>query len=179
MLKRFYFLIILVIAYLTGLALGIFCGINDFFIINESNITENVETSLNLNLLAQFDRAIYIAKNNFIVALKILIFGIFSFGIFSAILIFYNGFILGVAIGESLKLLSINIIAKSTLPHCGEILGLIICGYVGYILSMFLIFRVKYCSIYSIFKWCMLGFTLIIVSAFIESYISFPSNSSF
>ena len=178
MLKSFYFFIILVIAYLTGLTLGIFCDIDDFFV-NDSYVTESADVLLDLQSLAPFERSIYIAENNLIVAFKILVLGIFSFGIFSAILLLYNGFILGVAIGESLELLSINIIAKSTLPHCGEILGLIICGYVGYILSMFLIFRVKYCSIYSIFKWCMLGFMLIIVSAVIESYISFPSNSSF
>lgn len=173
MLKRFYFLIILVIAYLTGLALGIFCDIDDFFV-NDSYVTENADALLDLQTLAPFKRSIYIAENNLIVALKILVLGIFSFGIFSTILLLYNGFILGVSIGESLGFLDINVIAKATLPHSGEILGLIICGYVGYILSMFLIFRVKYYSIYSILKWCMLGFTLIIVSAFIESYISFP-----
>lgn len=134
--------------------------------------TEKTDSFFDFLSLEPFPRFVEILANNLIVALKILILGILSYGIISALLLFYNGLILGLVLNVCAKTLSLQIILASTLPHVGEVFGLVLSGYVGHIISVSLLSKKRVICLSSILIWSLISLLLIIVSAFSESYIS-------
>ena len=121
---------------------------------------------------APFDRSISLASNNVIVGLRNLILGIFSLGVFSLLYTFYNGFIFGTVLGKGITVLPVNEILWATLPHCTEILGIILLGNLGFVLSLKIIFNVNLYSRNHYLFLLAFSFIIIIISAFLESYVS-------
>ncbi len=170
MLLKYLYLCILTSAYF----IGVFVGVQNASFQQEEKVINN-NGNLELDTIyakEPFQRFLSIASNNIIVAMKNMLFGVFSLGLFSIACTFYNGVILGAVLGDCFKLLPLNIILKSTLPHCTEILGIILFGYIGFIISIRLIFRTKMHSNKRIIIFIIIAFLSILIAAFIESYVS-------
>ena len=119
-----------------------------------------------------FDRFISIAKNNIFVGLKNFLIGFFSLGILSLVYSFYNGFVLGFVIGKSTKLLTIKEILETTIPHCAEIIGIVLMGYLGFILSIRILFNTSIITKKEFPILLGISLIIIIISAYLESYVS-------
>ena len=119
-----------------------------------------------------FDRFISIAKNNIFVGLKNFLIGFFSLGILSLVYSFYNGFVLGFFIGKSTKLLTIKEILETTIPHCAEIIGIVLMGYLGFILSIRILFNTSIITKKEFPILLGISLIIIIISAYLESYVS-------
>lgn len=170
MLLKSLYLCILTSAYF----IGVLVGVQNTLLQHDNKIVNNNE-NLELDAICSqeaFQRFLSIASNNLIVAMKNMLFGIFSLGLFSIACTFYNGLILGAVLGNCFKLLPINIILKSTLPHSTEILGIILSGYIGFIISIRLIFRTTMHSNKHIIIFIITTFFSILIGAFMESYVS-------
>lgn len=121
---------------------------------------------------SNWERFINIAVNNCMAALCSIIFGTLTFGVLAAVHAFFNAFIWGHAIGFYSTYLTRSELLWSTVPHSGEILGMALAACTGFFISLN-IFLPKYAQpFYHIICWGILSFSLIIISAFIESYVS-------
>ncbi|PMC23884.1 hypothetical protein CJ231_08280 [Hoylesella buccalis] len=167
---RFIIAIVFTVAYVAGVTFGILGG--------ELNLpsSENNDDLLNLYNSETYYRAIELMKNNLIVCTKILLLSVLSLGFISLILVFFNGYTLGIAIGDLLSKSSLHTVLSLTLPHSGEIIGLIMCAYIGTILSLRIVFKKKYHSLRTILIITSVSLLLIISAAFAESYISMTYN---
>lgn len=169
MIVRYLFLIVSVFAYCLGILLGIsqavFQSDNQYLDKGESNFKEVFSST-------PFQRFQFIAKNNMIVGFKNFLYGMFSLGLFSIIYAFFNGLLLGIVLSKSSKILSKEVILESTLPHSFEIIGFILFGYLGFILSMKLLLKKQLFSYKTLICLGGISSVIIIFAAFIESYIS-------
>lgn len=122
MIKKYGILPFLFLAYIIGCVIGYFSGVSEIHTTNY-----NVELkNLQLYDLPKEKRFFFIFQNNMMVAFKNMFLGMFSFGIFSVIYIFYNGFIHGNIFGKSTMFFPMHIIAKATLPHSYEFIGVVL-----------------------------------------------------
>lgn len=113
-----------------------------------------------------------IAVNNCKVAFCSIMFGAFTFGVFSVLHAFYNAFVWGYAIRFYSTHLSASEILCSTIPHSGEILGMALAACTGFLVSLKL-FLPQYAQPFRrIIFLGTLSFLIIILSAFLESYVS-------
>lgn len=167
LLKRIYPFFAFLIAYLVGVAVGIYSGIVEYSPSTTNKMQREYIFSEN-----EFDRFISIAKNNTIVGLKNLLVGFFSLGLLSVFYSFYNGFVLGFAIGKYSKVLNTSDIFKTTLPHCSEIIGIVLMGYLGFVLSIRILFNKCHLSKKIFFILFITSLFIIVISAFLESYVS-------
>ena len=85
---------------------------------------------------------------------------------------FYNGFVLGFVIGKSTKLLTIKEILETTIPHCAEIIGIVLMGYLGFILSIRILFNTSIITKKEFPILLGISLIIIIISAYLESYVS-------
>lgn len=152
--------------YLLGVIIGLF-DTEDYLVTNyqEIDITQ-----------PRFSFFLQILINNTALVSMIII-GSISFGILSCLLLIVNGYVLGRLINYINTDLG-YIYYKNLVPHISEIFGLVLAGSV----SFYLIFRFinnKSISLsYFIkdkylIKYSILSYLLILISAFLEVYISF------
>ena len=168
MLKKLFFLAF-VMMYLLGICVGISCGLDE----NNYPTTGNENNPITALLLKNdFERFTDIATNNILVGLKSFILGCFSVGVLSAIYLFYNGFVSGIVIGKNCEMLSWKGILVTTLPHCSEIIGLALMGYLGFALSTKVLFKTSYIHKKLFLQLFAVAIIVIVFSAFIESYVS-------
>lgn len=163
------FFVALFLSYPLGGLTGFFCGVSD------SHITElyrNVPSHNPLFDLQPSGRFLFIFKNNLMVSFKCMLLGIFSFGLCSLIYTFYNGFVLGYIIGKCVNILPAKIIIKSTLPHSFEFLGIIIYGYIGFVLSTYLFTKRMIYKKPILFYYIFIATMILLTAAIIESYVS-------
>lgn len=158
----------LIVSYLVGALIGLQQGKN----INIHDDNGSIDIVDRFSQMNQFARFAYIAKNNLTVSIKNLIFGIFSLGFFSVIYTFYNGLFSGIVIGKCSKFLSLEEILNATLPHSIEIIGFILFGYLGFLLSTKFLFAKSNCTYLTMLIIFIIATIIIILSAFIESRIS-------
>ncbi len=162
------FVIALVFSYFSSLLIGIYYGLS--FEVQYKDTEQSITNEL--FSMSSFDRSIYFAKNNLIVALKNMLLGMFSMGAFAVVYTFSNGFYLGVTIGDCLRYISVETVLKATIPHCSEILGLILFGYLGFLLSIKIFFNKRVLGISGMLALVAFATFFIVVAAFAESYIS-------
>jgi uncharacterized membrane protein SpoIIM required for sporulation len=170
MLLKYLYLFVLSATYF----IGVFVGVQNALLLKGDCITSE-ENNLEIDMIYSqepFQRFLSIASNNALISLKNILFGIFSLGIFPIACTFYNGAIFGSVLGNCIKFLPLNIILKSTLPHCAEIVGVIMSGYIGFIISIRLIFKIKVYDNKRIVILTLITFAIILISALIESYVS-------
>lgn len=167
---RYTVLVLLTSSYLAGMLIGL----QQTYTINSPIEKEEGCVSLvdKISAMNRYDRFVHIAKNNLTVSIKTMIFGIFSLGCFSVIYIFYNGLYSGMIIDDCLKYLSISELLKVTLPHSIEIIGLVLFGYIGYILSAKILLDKMDYTYLKVLLLFVVALIIIILAAFIESYIS-------
>lgn len=150
-----------------GIILGICDGMEETsFSSSRNSYIENIFTE------NKFNRFISIAKNNVSVGLKNFLLGFFSLGILSLVYSFYNGFVLGFVIGKSTKVLTIKEILETTIPHCSEIIGIVLMGYLGFILSIRILFNTSIITKKEVSILLGISLIIIIISAYLESYVS-------
>lgn len=114
----------------------------------------------------------HIAVSNCKVALMSIVFGALTLGLLAIVHAFYNAFIWGHAIGYYSNYLSQQQILWSTIPHSGEIFGMALAACTGFFISL-KFFLPRYAPPLRQILLCgVVSFLLIIVSAFIESYVS-------
>lgn len=165
------FFVALFLSYPLGVIIGFFCGANEF---RTTELNENVQSHNPLFDLHPRERFLFIFKNNMMVSFKCMLLGTFSFGICSLIYIFYNGFVLGYIIGEYANVLPANIIIRTTLPHSFEFLGIIIYGYVGFVLSGCLFTKRMIYNKFNLLFFIFFASMILLIAAIIESYVSIP-----
>ncbi len=164
---RLYILIVCVVIYFVGFYLGLFY-----------EYESNDEVS-NLNDTISYTK-IQIFKEIFINNIKVVfinIAGFFSFGFFSCINILYNGFALGYVINQNAAILYLKEYIYRLLPHSFEIVAIFWSALLGieYGFKFFLyIYKGKDMSISvkKIFIEVLICFAIILMAAFVESYIS-------
>ena len=111
-------------------------------------------------------------KNNMIVSFKNMLLGALSFGLFSIIYTFYNGFCFGLVSGASSHVLSLSEILGSTLPHSFEFIGIVLYGNIGFLISVYA-FTHKQILTKKTLLWMFIIATMIILfAAIIENYVS-------
>ena len=104
--------------------------------------------------------------------MKNMLLGMFSFGLFSVLYTFYNGFIHGYILGQSSQIIPMKLIVRATLPHSFEFIGIVLFGYVGYILSIYLFSKKLLISRKHSLYILIIATLTILLAAFNESYIS-------
>ena len=167
MFKKILYFFIFLIAYFIGIILGICDGMEETsFSSSRNSYIENIFTE------NKFNRFISIAKNNVSVGLKNFLLGFFSLGILSLVYSFYNGFVLGFVIGKSTKVLTIKEILETTIPNCSEIIGIVLMGYLGFILSIRILFNTSIITKKEVSILLGISLIIIIISAYLESYVS-------
>lgn len=139
-------------------------------------------TSLSVDFASSSDKSskdlfFEILKNNTSVFLASLS-GFLTLGLFTAIITFYNGFVLGYL------LITLNRFSKSPaeflprlLPHSIEIGGFILASTLGFYLTNYITqhYFLKTRPKFDYLFFCLLfisGYIIILISAFIESYVS-------
>lgn len=163
------YVIVLFVSYFIGVLVGIFSG--TWF----NPTTEDInESSLNIPLfcLQPHERFLSILKNNLLVSIKSLVYNSLSFGLYSIIFLFYNGFVLGHIMGRCLKIFQLELILKSTLPHSFEFIGIIIYSYIGFVLSLCLLSKKITIKKLYLLLYLAIATIIIISAASIESYVS-------
>lgn len=157
-------------SYFLGLLLGvILCNLIPT-IQNEAAGSYSVISQL--SAMTSLERFWFIVENNVMVGLKSLFGGMLTLGLFPILNNVYGAFVFGVVLGKSLVVISIEDILYSTLPHCFEIVGIVGMGYIGTIVCISF-FCKEYClSFKRILLLFLFSFSLIVISAFVESYIS-------
>lgn len=168
MIKRFGILIVLFLGYIIGCMTGYISGAG----VENHTTDSNISNTLSLYDLSKFERFLYIFKNNIIVSMKNMLLGMFSFGLFSVLYTFYNGFIHGYILGQSSQIIPMKLIVRATLPHSFEFIGIVLFGYVGYILSIYLFSKKLLISRKHLFYILIIATLTILLAAFNESYIS-------
>lgn len=159
--------------YIIGFITAVFLR-NNFLIVKINSLSVDFTNSSNKS---SEDLFFEILKNNTFVFFAS-VSGFLTLGLFTAIITFYNGFVLGYL------LVTLNRFSKNSedflprlLPHSIEIVGFILAATLGFYLTnhiakhYFLKSRHKFN--YLIF--CLLfisGYVIILISAFIESYVS-------
>ena len=169
MIKKFGLLIILFLAYLVGCTIGFFSGVNDSHTTDYSNHSQKTNP---LYELCSHERFWAIFKNNIIVSFNNLLFGAFSFGLLSIFYLFYNGFVFGYVIGRSTQIMTFPEIAKATIPHSFEFLGIVLYGYIGYVFSVYLYTKKALFEKKTILRIFIMATIIILVAAIIENYVS-------
>lgn len=168
----FYFLLLFVI-YIFAFIIGDINGLDDFYSYNSTSIEVDIPE---LQMSTSVDIFASILKNNLSVSVIFFISALFSFGLFPIVLIFYNGYIFGHISGCSIHILSLNTILSATLPHAFEFIGLIIFSTVGFYISSEYIIRHNFPKLGIVFSLILAGLFIIVLSAFIESFISIQLN---
>jgi uncharacterized membrane protein SpoIIM required for sporulation len=169
MIKKYGFLTILILAYLIGYAIGFFGGMDDF---HTTGSGQGESQSVSLFDLPIHERFFEIFKNNMIVSFKNMLLGALSFGLFSIIYTFYNGFCFGLVSGASSHVLSLSEILGSTLPHSFEFIGIVLYGNIGFLISVYA-FTHKQILTKKTLLWMFIIATMIILfAAIIENYVS-------
>ena len=157
---------------ITALAL-VFCMSGSYDGIEDGSFSSSNNSSIEkIFSESDFNRFMSIAKNNISVGLKNLLLGFFSLGILSLLYCFYNGFVLGYVIGKSTKVLTINEILGTTIPHCSEIIGIVLMGYLGFTLSNRILFNTTIINKKEFSILLGISLIIIIISAYLESYVS-------
>lgn len=161
-----HYLCILWCFYITG------CIISVIFV--EGTLISNqdfVQNKLYCSNMA--NRFFMLLSNNGIVALRYTLFGVFSFGILPLFYSLYNGYVMGIVFIKGSMFLSLPDMICCTLPHAIlEEIGLFLAGYIGFLLSYHIVLSKWVVHVKGIVKLCFISFILIIISAFIESYVS-------
>ena len=104
--------------------------------------------------------------------------GFLTFGIYTALSTFYNGFVVGYLVVTLYRFFgNHSIILERLLPHSIEIVGIIISSTLGFYLAHFVAQQLFFHSNlkFEYNKVCILfivGYLIILTSAFIESYVS-------
>lgn len=162
-----YYLYIIGCSYILGCIISLIMN-TEKILIHESN-----SYLMPLYGLDQFNRFKMIVSNNGIVALRYILFGLLSYGALSFLYSFYNGYVLGTVIIRGSYCLSLADIVSCTLPHIiFEEIGLCLAGYIGFMLSHQIFLLEKSIPYKKIIPLCITSILLIILSAFIESYVS-------
>lgn len=169
MISKYGFLLILVFIYLIGFTIGVFSGMNDF---HTTNPSISNAYSIPLFDLPIHERFFEIFKNNMIVSLKNMAFGALSFGSFSILYTFYNGYFFGVITGSSCHFLTISEVLRSTIPHSFEMLGIAMFGYIGFLICVYLFKRKMLLKIKNILFLFVIGAIIILLAAIVENYVS-------
>lgn len=169
MIKKYGFLLILVFIYLIGFVIGLVSGMNE---IHTTNTPINNAHTISLLDLPIHERFLEIFKNNIIVSFKNMVFGALSFGFFSVLYTFYNGFFFGFVTGISFHFLTISEILKSTLPHSFELFGIALFGYIGFLFSVYLFTRRIFVEMKIVLTLFILGTIIILMAAIVENYVS-------
>lgn len=164
----------MVSTYLIGFVLGYFFSI-DSNILNVNVLPQSKPNITELYHLDSFSRFKEIALNNLTVSTKCFIFGAFSYGVYSIIIVFLNAFVLGSIVGSSTQILSFKEICGSLLPHSPEILGLIVFGYCGFSISNDFFKYHTSSSLRRYILFILIASLIILISAFLESYVSIQS----
>ncbi len=162
-------LIFAILTYLIPFIIGVF-----FIQLKPNNVSQSHE-DIELFNLTQTELFYVILKNNITVA-GINILGFVLFGTLSFLNTSYNGFLLGNFVKIIYDSLGSEVLYKHFLPHSSEIIAIIYSCYIGYELSSkffgnffwdkkFELSKKDYLNI-------ILCFLLIIISAFIEAFIS-------
>lgn len=136
----------------------------------------SIDNTLYLNQ-SQWELFLLILKNNSLVYF-LNISGFLTFGIFTTLNTFYNGFVLGyLLITINRFFIDSALIYKSLVPHSIEIIGIIISSTLGFYLTnylsknIFLNTKPKF-DIKNFTSLFVIGFIIILIAAFIESYVS-------
>lgn len=169
-------LIISILSYFIGMFVGSRNIIN--LIGNTKELSENYETIENKYSL-HFEIALKILKNNLQVVITNVLLGSLSFGILSYIYTFYNGLVHGYIFASFAKIITLKKVVLLTLPHSIELIGIIWSCYIGAYMSYSLylhFFKNNELPLKNIFYQLMACCSIIIVAAFIESYISMSLN---
>ncbi|WP_420841145.1 stage II sporulation protein M [Aquirufa aurantiipilula] len=159
--------------YIVGFLTAFF--LKNHFIELKPNLLSN-DNKLFLNL-SQWELFLLILKNNSLVYF-INISGFLTFGLFTVLNTFYNGFVLGYLITTINRIfLDSAFFYKRIAPHSIEIIGIIISSTLGFYLTNYVFkniflnkkpkFNFKHFT--SLF---VLGFIIILIAAFLESYVS-------
>ena len=169
-LKLFFPLIVVLAVYAIGMVVGYHTPVERV----ENNVHHNVRTIEDSPLGEGNNWEIFkhIAVNNCKVAFCSIMFGGFTFGVFSVLHAFYNAFVWGHVIRFYSVHLTTSEILWSTIPHSGEILGLALAACTGFFISLRL-FLPRYAQPFRRIVFLgTLSFLIIILSAFLESYVS-------
>ena len=169
--KKFFLFATLI--YIVGFTTAVFLK-NNFLIIKINSLSIDFANSSNKSTKDLFQE---ILKNNTTVYFAS-ISGFMTLGFFTAISTFYNGFVFGYLI-VTLNRLSENPadFLPRILPHSIEIIGFIFASALGFYLTNF-ISQQYFLKIKPKFEYktvCLLvitGYLIILLSAFIESYVS-------
>lgn len=166
-------LLLCILVYFAGFSWGSF---SDTFILENKHV--GIHPMINNYLhLRTFDIFIDIMKNNLMVTLFNVCLGIFTIGILSYVFTLYNGFVFGYVFSVACREIGAKEVLASTLPHSMEIVAIIWSCYLGCIISYKLLNEIIL-EKETIFRWkkiikqmifCSL---IVIVSAFLESYVS-------
>jgi len=120
-------------------------------------------------------------RNNLLVSLSIIVFGLFTFGLSSIVMMLANGYVVGIVIGEALQLRMGVLLLTGLAPHFfTETLSLFLCSTVGFATGLQLfrwlrgiqLIRFKR-LLFEIVMITTVSVLLLLVSAFIESNISY------
>lgn len=162
-------LIIILAVYAIGMVVGYHTPVERV----ESNMHHNI--TIEASLLGEennWEIFKHISVNNCKVALVSIIFGALTFGVFSVLHAFYNAFVWGHVIRFYSVHLTTSEILWSTIPHSGEILGMALAACTGFFISLKL-FLPRYAQPFRRVVFLgTLSFLIIILSAFLESYVS-------
>lgn len=168
-LNIFFPIIVILAVYAIGMVVGYHTPVERV----ESNMHHNI--TIEDSLLGEgnnWEIFKHIAVNNCKVALVSIIFGVLTFGVFAVLHAFYNAFVWGHVIRFYSAHLTTSELLWSTIPHSGEILGLALAACTGFFISLRL-FLPRYAQPFQrVIYLGILSFSLIIISAYIESYVS-------
>ena len=162
------FLLLSMISWCTGVFIPQFINCNPFFYKNDKpDKFDNIKSTISFQK---------ILKNNLMVVFNNCIYGFFSFGIYSTLNIFFNGFVFGLFLNIIIKEAPISIILISTVPHFTEYIAIWLSGTLGLYGNLFFVRLIKDKKIiesketYFLLLLILIIVILIIVSAYIESY---------
>lgn len=165
-----YTLALFFLSYIFGFIYGFSIGTEGLS--TEGLVNEKIREIDSLYNKNNFDRAIYILHNNSIVCLKIFFLGVFSLGLISLVLIFFNAYVLGLFFGTLSQTYPLRELVAAVLPHSPEIIGIVLSGYISLSISTFIILNKRLIGLKTTAYLSALIIFFIIISAFIESYVS-------
>lgn len=161
---------ILLFSYIVGFILGfILCDISLSVDIDMDGKTSVIEQ---VSKMTTSERFFFIAENNVIIGVKCFIGGLLTLGVYPIVSNMYSAFMWGSILGRSLSVISIKQALYSTLPHSFEVIGIIGMGYLGTMSCISLLQSRLYLSYQRLFFLLILFLFIIVVSAFIETYVS-------
>jgi uncharacterized membrane protein SpoIIM required for sporulation len=105
--------------------------------------------------------------------------GLFSFGLISCVNVYYNGFVVGDVIKNSISVLSIGTVLRGILPHSFELIGYFWSALLGIEtglkLFLYVFFQKPFiCSYKGLMFKLVLCILIMLIAAFVEAYVSIP-----